>query len=64
MAGEIQDRLSALRRALRGRLAGEGAAWCVLALVACILVTLGLDYWLHMERPLRAVMMVAAAGGS
>lgn len=60
----IAGKLRALRAALRSRLALEGAAWLVLALVAAVFVTLGFDYVLRLERPLRAAIAAAAMIGA
>jgi len=56
----VRGKLSALRTALRGRLVGEGAAWAVVGLVGLVFVTLGFDYLLRLERPLRGLIMGAA----
>lgn len=55
--------LDSLRAALRRRLAAEGLSWLVVAGVAGVLATMGLDYLLNMERPVRAGMMLAALAG-
>jgi len=57
---DIRDKLARLRRALTSRLAVEGAAWTVVALVALVFGTLALDYLLRLERPLRAAIMLMA----
>jgi hypothetical protein len=60
---DIREKLAGLRRALTGRLAVEGAAWTVVSLVALVFGTLAFDYLLRLERPLRALIMVAALAG-
>ncbi len=60
---EIRGKLSALRLAISTRLAMEGVAWTVAALVALVFVTLAFDYLLRLERPLRALIMVLAVAG-
>ena len=60
----IATKLRGLRRALRGRLLAEGAAWFVVAMVTAVLATLALDYLLRLDRPLRAVVMAVAAAGA
>ncbi len=60
---DVRDKLAGLRRALTGRLAVEGAAWTVTALVALVFCTLAMDYLLRLERPLRIVIMAAALAG-
>ena len=57
----IHDKLAGLRAALRRRLASEAAAWMLTCLVVSVFVTLAFDYTLHMERPLRGIMMALAA---
>ena len=58
----VRGKLKALRRALRVRLLGEGIAWLLLLAVCAVLVSLGADYWLHLDVPLRAAMILAAVG--
>lgn len=60
LEADVREKLGALRRALSNRLALEGAAWIVAALVAVVFCTLGLDYGLRLERPLRIAIMAAA----
>ncbi|MCE5277286.1 MAG: hypothetical protein ABFD92_02900 [Planctomycetaceae bacterium] len=61
---DLLKKFSSLRRMLRGRLAAEGLAWLVLAVVAAVFVTMGVDFLLRPpERPLRAVFMLAALAG-
>ncbi|MGB2823787.1 MAG: hypothetical protein WBF17_22605, partial [Phycisphaerae bacterium] len=60
---EIRGKLSGLRLAISARLALEGLAWTLSALVALVFVTLAFDYFLRLERPLRALIMLLAAGG-
>lgn len=57
---DIRDKLAGLRRALTSRLAVEGVAWTVVALVALVFGTLAFDYLLRLERPLRAAIMAVA----
>ena len=59
LTSELRGKLRRLRAALRGRLAGEGLAWLLIALVAGVFATLAADYTLHMERPLRAILACA-----
>jgi len=59
----IRRKLYRLRSALRSRLAGEGLAWLTVALVALVFVTLAFDYWLHMDRIQRTVIMALALCG-
>ena len=61
VGGEIRGKLRALRVAITTRLAMEGLAWVLLSMVAVVFVTLAADYLLRLERPLRALMMAAAA---
>jgi hypothetical protein len=61
---DIRDKLAGLRRSLTGRLAVEGAAWSVVAMVALVFGTMALDYLLRLERPLRAAIMVLALAGA
>ena len=58
----IRGKLAGLRRTLRGRLAGEGLAWTVLALVAAVFASLAVDYLLHLGRAPRGVLTALAAG--
>ncbi|MCE5325681.1 MAG: DUF4175 domain-containing protein [Planctomycetaceae bacterium] len=61
---DLLKKFSSLRRMLRGRLAAEGLAWLVLAAVAAVFVTMGVDFLLRPpERPLRAVFMLMALAG-
>ena len=46
----VYGKLNRLRLLLRARLAAEGLAWLLLALVAAVFLTLGLDYLLHLLR--------------
>jgi len=59
---EIHGKLAALRRALRGRLAGEGLAWLLITLVAAVFVTLGIDLTLKLSRSYRMIMVATALG--
>jgi hypothetical protein len=63
LSASVRRRLGALRTSLRGRLFCEGLAWLTLAAVAAVLLTLGLDYRLHLERNLRLVLTGVAAAG-
>jgi len=60
---EVRGKLGALRLAISTRLALEGLAWTLAALVALVFVTLAFDYFLRLERPLRALIMLLAACG-
>lgn len=62
LTSEIRGKLTRLRRVVRRRLAGEGAAWLVLALVGLVFCTLGIDYSLHLDRVQRALVMAVAVG--
>lgn len=57
----IYHKLNRLHRALRTRLAGEGMAWLLLALVAAVFATLGLDYLFHLPQALRVPVTGAAS---
>ena len=59
----VLGKLSSLRSTLKGRLAGEGLAWTLLALAATVVITFGLDYLLDLPVPLRVVFMAMALGG-
>ena len=50
---DLLKKLASLRRKLRSRLAAEGVARLVLAVVAAIFFTMGVDFLLRLERPLR-----------
>lgn len=52
----VHGKLASLRRGLRARLAAEGAAWLALAAAAAVLLTLGIDWLLRLERPQRVGM--------
>ena len=54
---KVGGKLRQLRRGLRRRLTGEGVSWCAISLVAVVFVTLGMDYLLHLDRPVRGVIM-------
>ena len=62
VSAEIHGKLAALRRSLRGRLAGEGVAWLIVALVGAVFVTLGIDYTLRLKRSYRIATSCAALG--
>lgn len=59
----VHGQLGRLKLKIRSRLAGEGLAWIILAVVAAVFVTLALDYMLHLEIALRGLLMVAAVAG-
>jgi hypothetical protein len=44
-----KHKLSNLRKGLRWRLTGEGAAWLLLAIVVAVLASLAVDYILRLE---------------
>lgn len=52
----VRAKLSGLRWMLRCRLAAEGLAIMLMALVAAVLVSLGMDYTLRLDRPLRIAL--------
>ncbi|RPI59242.1 MAG: hypothetical protein EHM48_09175, partial [Planctomycetaceae bacterium] len=56
----VRAKLSKLRASLRRRLAAEGLAWVLLAMVAIVFATLALDYMLHLDRIPRIIMMSLA----
>ncbi|MBL7134222.1 MAG: hypothetical protein ISS78_09000 [Phycisphaerae bacterium] len=57
----IRAKLRTLRRLLRIRLVAEALAWLVVAVIALIFVTMGIDFLLRLpERPLRAGIMIVA----
>ncbi len=62
ISNEIQGKLGKLKSALRLRLIVEAVALLLIAVVAAVFVTLAFDYTLHLERPLRVVMMAAVLG--
>jgi hypothetical protein len=57
----VHEKLNRLRLSLRARLAAEGLAWLLMALVAAVFATLAMDYLLHLLRlddyPQRAVVV-------
>ena len=57
LESKVGGKLRGLRRNLRRRLAGEGVSWLAMSLVLVVFVTLGLDYLLHFDRPVRGVIM-------
>lgn len=63
LQSSVRGKLGSLKRSLRSRLAVEGVAWFVLALVALVFVTLGFDYMLKLDRLLRAALMILCLGG-
>ncbi len=62
LTSEIRGKLARLRRGVRRRLAGEGAAWLILVLVGIVFCSLGIDYSLHLDRVQRALVMAIALG--
>ncbi len=55
----IRAKLRGLRRLLRIRLVGEALAWLVVAVIAVIFITMGIDFALRLpERPLRGGIMI------
>lgn len=63
LQSNVRSKLNQLKLAIKSRLAGEGIAWLVLALVGLVFVTLGLDYWLRLSRAPRIVLMLIGMGG-
>ena len=61
LTSEIRGKLAGLKRAIRGRLAGEGLAWMVLVLVGAVFASLGLDYLLHLDRLQRGAVTALGA---
>ena len=61
LQSEIRRKLESLRLSIRRRLANEGVAWLLVAIVALVFITLGFDYCFRTDRVLRAVMMALAA---
>ncbi|MCP4377581.1 MAG: hypothetical protein GY794_15565 [bacterium] len=57
LESRVGQKLRQLRGGLRRRLLGEGLGWVALALVVTVFVTVGLDYSLHLVRPMRALVM-------
>ncbi len=57
----ILSKLHLLRRLLRSRLLVEGLARLTLAAAGAVVVSLALDYALHLDRPLRAAVLAVAA---
>ena len=56
----VRGKLRRLQTVIKARLAGEGVAWLILALIAGVFATLALDYFLRLPRGLRAVLSPAA----
>ncbi len=56
----VRGKLKRLQTAIKARLAGEGVAWLIVALIAAVFITLGLDYFLRLPRGLRAVFSLAS----
>ncbi|MDY7011032.1 MAG: hypothetical protein SVV80_09815, partial [Planctomycetota bacterium] len=63
VTGGIRAKLNSLKWTLRANLLGIALAWIVLALVAAIFLTLGIDYALHMDRAQRGLMSILSLGG-
>ncbi len=60
----VRVKLRGLRRSLRVRLVGEALAWLVVAVIAVIFITMGIDFILRLpERPLRAGIMIVGLMG-
>jgi len=59
----VRRKLSALKRALCAHLIGRGSAWVVVALVAAVFLTLGVDRALKMDRAQRALIVGLALVG-
>lgn len=59
----IRKKLNALRRLLLAHLAAKGLAWVVIALVAGMFLSLGIEYKLHMDRSQRLLILAAVLGG-
>lgn len=57
----VLGKLRSLRRALRGRLFMEGLARLALIAAGAVVVSLALDYTLHLDRPLRAAVLSIGA---
>ena len=57
---DVRGQLSGLRHRIQSRLVFEGLAWIVLAVVAVVFGTLGLDYMMRFTLALRALVMLAA----
>ncbi|MBN1556340.1 MAG: hypothetical protein JXA11_16490 [Phycisphaerae bacterium] len=53
----VLSRLRSLRLALRGRLLLEGLARLLLVVTICLFASLGLDYSLHLDKPLRITIL-------
>lgn len=60
---DIRRKFTGLRRALRGRLAGEGLAWVSIAVLGLSAVTFGFDYMLHLDRIQRGLIVGICALG-
>jgi len=61
----VKGKLRRLQAALKARLAGEGTAWILLAVVAAVLATLALDWLLRLPMEVRiglAVIVLAGIG--
>jgi hypothetical protein len=57
VTGRVRRKLAALKRALCAHLVGRGLAWVVMALVAAVFLTLGIDRALDMDRAQRALIV-------
>jgi hypothetical protein len=64
LQADTKHKLGNLRKGLRWRLTGEGAAWVLLAVVVAVLASLAVDYVLRLEEVwLRAVLLGLLVAG-
>ena len=63
VTGGIRAKLNSLKWSLRAHLFGNALVWIILALVAGIFLTLGIDYALHMDRAQRGLIVLLALVG-
>ncbi len=63
ITGGVRAKLGALKWSLRANLLGGALAWIVLAVVAGVFLTLGIDYALHMDRAQRGLIMALTLAG-
>lgn len=63
VTGGIRAKLNVLRWTLRANLLAGALAWIVLALVAAIFLTLGIDYAMHLDRAQRGLIALLAIAG-
>lgn len=61
LQSEIRRKLESLRLSIRRRLANEGVAWLLVAIVALVFITLAFDYCFRTDRVLRGLVMAVAA---